>query len=276
MSITQAEKAHAFRALHERDTPFVIPNPWDVGSARILAAKGFEALATTSAGFAFSIGRADAHVSRDDVMAHIRTLAGATHLPISADLERGYGDAPETVAETIRLAAEAGAVGGSIEDASRDPDAPIYDFNQALERVIAGVEAARALDFPFTFTARAENFLYGRPDLDDTIARLKAFEEAGADVLYAPALRDLGIIEAICSALTKPVNVLMGLAGAPFTVSQLGEIGVRRISVGSGMARAAYGAFLRAIEEVRDKETFTFAESAASMAELTAFMESGD
>lgn len=273
MTVTQAQKAEAFCALHERSTPFVIPNPWDAGSARILTSRGFEALATTSAGFAFTLGAKDATVAREDVMDHIRDLVAATDLPISADLEGGFGDDPNTVAETIRQAAEAGAVGGSIEDATGDHDAPIYDFDHAVERVEAGIEAARKLDFHFTFTARAENFLYGRPDLDDTIARLKAFEDAGADVLYAPALRDLETIEAICSALTKPVNVLMGLKGVEFTISQLGDAGVRRISVGSCMARAALGELLRSIDEIKTHHTFNFGGRAASMPEISEFME---
>ena len=192
MAASQAERARAFRALHERPGAFVIPNPWDVGTARILAGLGFEALATTSAGMAFALGRRDGAVSRDDALAHARTIVGATALPVSADLENGFGDAPETVAETIRLAAGTGLVGGSIEDATGDPDRPIYDRSLAVERIAAAVEAARALPFPFTLTARAENFLHGRPDLDDTIGRLQAFEAAGADVLYAPGLRDLG------------------------------------------------------------------------------------
>lgn len=273
MTTNQAEKAAAFRALHERTMPFVIPNPWDAGSARIMAARGFEALATTSAGFAFTKGRKDTNVTRDQVMAHIRELAAATELPISADLEGGFGDDPETVAETIRQTAAAGAVGGSIEDATGNHDEPIYAFDHAVERVTAGIEAARSLDFPFTFTARAENYLYGRPDLDDTIARLKAFEEAGADVLYAPALRDMETIRTICDALSKPVNVLMGLKGVHFTVNELGEAGVRRISVGSGMARAALGELLRAIDEIKTQYSFTFGDRAASMHEITDFME---
>lgn len=273
MSVSQLDKANAFRALHERDMPFIIPNPWDAGSARILTARGFEALATTSAGYAFTLGRKDGKVGREQKMVHIRDLVAASDLPISADLENGFGDDPETVAETIRQTAAAGAVGGSIEDATGDHDAPIYDFNHALERVTAGVEAARSLDFPFTFTARAENFLYGRPDLDDTIARLKAFEEAGADVLYAPALRDIETMKAICDALSKPVNVLMGLKGVNLTVHQLGEIGVRRISVGSVLARAAIGEALRSIDEMRTHQTFEYGARAATMPECSEFME---
>jgi 2-methylisocitrate lyase-like PEP mutase family enzyme len=273
MEPDQAERARAFRALHERPGAFVIPNPWDVGTARILAGLGFEALATTSAGMAFALGRHDGAVSRDDALAHARTIVGATALPGSADLENGFGAAPETVAETIRLAAETGLVGGSIEDATGDPDNPIYDRSLAVERIAAAAEAARALAFPFTLTARAENFLHGRPDLDDTIARLQAFESAGADVLYAPGLRDLGMIRTLCAAVGKPVNVIMGLAGAPFSVDDLAAAGVRRISVGSALSRAALGTFLRAAREIKERGTFTFAEGAALFADIEAFMQ---
>jgi 2-methylisocitrate lyase-like PEP mutase family enzyme len=273
MEPDQAERARAFRALHERPGAFVIPNPWDVGTARILAGLGFEALATTSAGMAFALGRHDGAVSRDDALAHARTIVGATALPVSADLENGFGAAPETVAETIRLAAETGLVGGSIEDATGDPDNPIYDRSLAVERIAAAAEAARALAFPFTLTARAENFLHGRPDLDDTIARLQAFESAGADVLYAPGLRDLGMIRTLCAAVGKPVNVIMGLAGAPFSVDDLAAAGVRRISVGSALSRAALGTFLRAAREIKERGTFTFAEGAALFADIEAFMQ---
>jgi 2-methylisocitrate lyase-like PEP mutase family enzyme len=270
---SQSDRAQTFRALHERPGAFVIPNPWDVGTARILAGLGFEALATTSAGMAFALGRRDGAVSRDDALAHARTIVSATALPVSADLENGFGDAPETVAETIRLAAGTGLVGGSIEDATGDPDRPIYDRSLAVERVAAAVEAARALPIPFMLTARAENFLHGRPDLDDTIGRLQAFEGAGADVLYAPGLRDLGAIRTVCQAVGKPVNVIMGLAGAPFSVDDLAAAGVRRISVGSALSRAALGTFLRAAREIQEHGTFTFAEGAASFAEIEAFMQ---
>ena len=273
MEGSQAERARAFRALHERPGAFVIPNPWDVGTARILAGLGFEALATTSAGMAFALGRRDGAVSRDDALAHARTIVGATALPVSADLENGFGDAPETVAETIRLAAGTGLVGGSIEDATGDPDRPIYDRSLAVERIAAAVEAARALPFPFTLTARAENFLHGRPDLDDTIGRLQAFEAAGADVLYAPGLRDLGMIRTVCAAVGRPVNVIMGLAGAPFSVDDLAAAGVRRISLGSALSRAALGTFLRAAREIKERGTFTFADGAASFAEIEPFMQ---
>jgi 2-methylisocitrate lyase-like PEP mutase family enzyme len=275
MKSSQYDKARAFRALHERPGAFVIPNPWDVGTARILAGLGFEALATTSAGLAFALGRRDGEgaVARDEALAHARDIVSATPLPVSADLENGFGDAPETAAETIRLAAETGLVGASIEDATGDPDHPIYDASLAAERIAAAAEAARALPFPFTLTARAENFLHGRPDLDDTIRRLQAFEAAGADVLYAPGLRDLAMIRAVCAAVGKPVNVIMGLTGAPFSVDDLAAAGVRRISLGSALTRAALGAFLRAAREIRERGTFSFADDAASFADLDPFMQ---
>jgi 2-methylisocitrate lyase-like PEP mutase family enzyme len=275
MQSSQSDKARAFRALHERPGVFVIPNPWDVGTARILAGLGFEALATTSAGLAFALGRRDGEgaVSRAEALTHARAIVSATPLPVSADLENGFGDAPETAAETIRLAAETGLVGASIEDATGNPDRPIYDAALATERIAAAVEAARALPFLFTLTARAENFLHGRPDLDDTIRRLQAFEAAGADVLYAPGLRDLAMIRAVCAAVGKPVNVIMGLAGAPFSADDLAAAGVRRISLGSALSRAALGAFLRAAREVKERGTFSFAENAASFADLDRFMQ---
>jgi 2-methylisocitrate lyase-like PEP mutase family enzyme len=274
MAPSQSDKAQTFRALHERPGIFVMPNPWDAGSARILAALGFEALATTSAGLAFALGRRDGEgaLTRDDALANAAAIVGATSLPVSADLENGFGDAPETAAETIRLAADTGLVGASIEDATGDPDRPIYDASFAAERIAAAAEAAHALPFPFTLTARAENFLHGRPDLDDTIRRLQAFEAAGADVLYAPGLRDLRAIRTVCGAVGKPVNVIMGLAGAQFSVADLAAAGVRRISVGSAFARAALGAFLRAAREVKERGTFGFADQAASFAEIHSFM----
>jgi len=274
MGSSQAEKARLFRGLHERPGAFVIPNPWDAGTARILAGLGFEALATTSAGLAFTIGRRDSEgaVTRDEALTHARTIVQATPLPVSADLENGFGDAPEAAAETIRLAAGVGLVGGSIEDATGDSALPIYDFAHAVERIAAAVEAARSASFPFTLTARAENFLFGRPDLDDTIRRLQAFEAAGADVLYAPGLRDLEAIRTVCAAVSRPVNVVMGLSGASFSVEELAAAGVRRISLGSALARAALGAFLRGAREINDEGTFTFAGMAASFADLDPFM----
>jgi 2-methylisocitrate lyase-like PEP mutase family enzyme len=272
MTMSQAEKANAFRALHEGPGAFVIPNPYDVGTARILAGLGFQALATTSAGCAFGLGRREGAMTRDEALAHARAIVEATPLPVSADLENGFGDAPETVAETVRLAAETGLAGCSIEDATGNPDRPIYEFAQAVERVAAAVEAARALPFRFTLTARAENFLHGRPDLDDTISRLQAFEAAGADVLYAPGPSEFEPIRRICSALEKPVNVIGGLGPTPLTVEQLAAAGVRRISVGSALARIALGAFLDAAREVKAQGSFSFTSRCASFKEIEAFM----
>ena len=274
MTADQTERANAFLALHQRAGAFVMPNPWDVGTARVLAGLGFPALATTSAGLAFTLGRRDGEgaVSRAEALEHARTIVDATPLPVSADLENGYGAAPETVAETVRLAAEVGLVGCSIEDASGDPAWPIYDLVQAVERVGAAAEAARSLPFPFILTARAENFLHGRPDLDDTIRRLQAFEAAGADVLYAPGLRELATIRTVCQVVGKPVNVIMGLADAPLSVDDLAAAGVRRLSLGSALPRAALGAFLRAAREVGERGTFTFAADAATFADLDPFM----
>ena len=274
----QKTKSEAFAALHRRAGAFVIPNPWDAGTAKMLAALGYEALATTSAGFAYSIGRPDAvgAVSRDEALAHARQIVAATELPVSADLENGYGDDPGTCAETIRRAAAAGLVGGSIEDATGRAEDPIYPFEAAVERVRAAVAAARALRFPFTLTARAENFLHGRPDLEDTVRRLRAFAEAGADVLYAPGLRSREAIAAVVAAVApRPVNVVMGLGlgAAVLSVAELAAMGVKRISLGSALARAAYGAFLRAAEEIAGRGTFGFAAEAASFATIEAMFE---
>ncbi|MGU7779109.1 isocitrate lyase/PEP mutase family protein [Burkholderia sp. PU8-34] len=258
----QASQAHAFRALHAQPGAFILPNPWDAGSARLLAMAGFRALATTSAGYAFSRGRPDNAIGRDEMLAHIADLVAAGGLPVSADLENGFGDAPDTVAETIRLAAEAGAVGGSIEDATGRVDAPIYSHDAAVERIAAAVDAARALPFPFTLTARCENYLHGRRDLDDTIARLVAYRDAGADVLYAPGLTDPGEIEAVTRAVDAPVNVVMGLQGASLSLDALAALGVKRVSVGGALARAALGAFLRGVTEMVRDGTFSFAEAA--------------
>ena len=267
-TMTLADKGRAFRQLHERSSAFIIPNPWDIGSARILEHLGFEALATTSMGYAFSLGKLDTTVGRDEMLAHIAALAGATSLPVNADLENGYGDDPRTVAETIRLAAAAGVVGGSIEDATGRADDPIYDIDLAVERVRAAVAAARALPFPFTLTARAENYLHGRPDLEDTIRRLKAFEDVGADVLYAPGLRDKDNIAAVVKSVQRPVNVLMGLQGVLLGADELSALGARRISVGSALSRTAMGAFLRAANEMRHRGTFEFAADAANPRDL--------
>src|SRR5712692_6263197 len=258
---TQSEKAKAFRDLHRRKGAFVIPNPWDAGTARLLAHLGFEALATTSAGFAFSIGRPDGGVSREETMSHARLIVGATGLPVSADLEGGFGDDPKEVAETIRQAAAAGLVGGSIEDATGRKSDPIYSHAHAVDRVRAAVEAARSLPFPFTLTARSENFLHGRPDLADTIRRLQAFQEAGADVLYAPGLKTKDEIATLVRAVDRPVNILAGIPGA-LSVAELSEIGVKRISVGGALARAAFGTFMTAAKEMRESGSFTFVDEA--------------
>jgi 2-methylisocitrate lyase-like PEP mutase family enzyme len=258
--------------LHQRDAAFVIPNPWDAGSARILTSLGFEALATTSAGYAFSKGKRDSFASlkRGEILDNAAEIVGATDLPVSADLEDGFGAAPEICAETIRLASAIGLVGGSIEDATGDPARPIYDLSQAVERVQAAAEAARKL--PFLLTARAENFLWERPDLDDTIKRLQAFSAAGADVLYAPGLPDIDAIRTVCAAVDKPVNVVMGLKGPRYSVAELSAAGVRRVSVGGSFARAALGALLRAAEEVRSSGTFTYAADAIPAATLSQLM----
>ena len=271
--LTQAEKGRAFRALHERDRAFIIPNPWDVGTARLLAHLGFEALATTSMGYAFSAGQRDNTIDRQRMMEHVSALASASDLPVSADLENGFGDAPETVAETIRLAAAAGVVGGSIEDASGRPEHPIYDRAHAVERIRAAAAAVRALPFAFTLTARAENYLHGRPDLGDTITRLQAYQEAGADVLYAPGLASKEEIAAVIRAVDRPVNVVMGLRGVQLSLAALSALGVRRVSVGSALCRAALGAFLRAAREMREHGTFTFANDAVSPREISAIFK---
>jgi 2-methylisocitrate lyase-like PEP mutase family enzyme len=269
---TQLEKARAFRALHERNQAFIIPNPWDAGTARLLAHLGFESLATTSAGYAFSTGKPDHGVDRDEMLQHVASIVAAVDLPISGDLENGYGDAPEDAAQTVLLAAAAGLVGCSIEDDSgRAPHSindPIYDIHLAAERVQAAAEAAHALPFPFTLTARAENFLHGRNDLADTIRRLKAYQEAGADVLYAPGLTRKEDIETVVRSVNRPVNVLAGLGDPPLDFATLSAIGVKRISVGGSLARAALGAFLRAAHEMRDYGTFTFTKDAAGSRDL--------
>ncbi|QLL14582.1 isocitrate lyase/PEP mutase family protein [Pseudomonas chlororaphis] len=263
-------RAQTFKALHERDRAFVIPNPWDAGSAKMLTSLGFEALATTSAGFAFSLGRPDAEgaLSLDDTLGNVRAIVGASDLPVAVDLENGFSDSPEGCARTLRRAAACGAVGGSIEDATGRADDPIYDFKLAVERIEASVAAVRQLPFPFVLTARAENLLHGRQDLPDTIRRLQAYAEAGADVLYAPGLRSAEEIIAVVRAVApKPVNVLMS-GGLKLTVAQLSELGVRRISVGSALARAAYGAFYQAAQEIRDHGSFDFADQAIPFGQI--------
>lgn len=269
---TQADKASAFRALHERDAAFIIPNPWDVGTARLLARLGYEALATTSAGYAFSVGQRDNTIGRDEMLAHCAAIVSATDLPVSADLENGFGDDPEVVEETIRRAAAAGMVGGSIEDATGRAAVPIYEHALAVERVHAAAEVARSLPFHFTLTARSENYLVGRPHLDDTITRLQAYQEAGADVLYAPGLTTKEEIAAVVRSVDRPVNVVMGLQGAQLSLAELSEIGVKRVSVGSALSRAALGAFLRAAREMRETGTFAFAADAVTYAEISALL----
>lgn len=259
-----SERAARLRALHHQPGAFIIPNPWDVGSARILAALGFKALATTSAGFAFSLGLIDGGVARDVALEHCRQLVEASDLPVSADLENCFGDAPEDVAATIRAAAETGLAGCSIEDFSGDEADPIYDFGLAVERVRAAVEAARGLGRDFVLTARSENLLHGRPDLADTIRRLQAYGEAGADVLYAPGLRDIQTIREVCGALDKPCNVLTGIPGMGLNVAELADAGVKRISVGSALARLAYGRVIEAACEMAENGSFAFVDGVAS------------
>jgi 2-methylisocitrate lyase-like PEP mutase family enzyme len=270
---TQAEKGTAFRELHERDSAFIIPNPWNVGTARLLASLGFQALATTSAGYAFSIGQRDNTVGRDRMMAHVAAIAAGTELPVSGDLENGFGDDPETVAETIRLAAAAGLVGASIEDSTTSRDNPIYDLDLAVDRTKAAAEVVRSLPFAFMLTARAENYLFGRRDLSDTIKRLQAYQEAGANVLYAPGLASREDITAVVGALDRPVNVLMGLQGVRLSLAELSEIGVRRVSVGSVLARVALNAFLGAAYEMRDHGTFTFGDNIVSFRDISAMFQ---
>jgi 2-methylisocitrate lyase-like PEP mutase family enzyme len=266
---TQSEKGTIFRALHERDRAFIIPNPWDIGTAKLLAHLGFEALATTSAGYAFSLGRRDNTVGREKMIAHVREIVAATDLPVSADLENGFGDDPETVAETIKLGAAAGLVGGSIEDSTERRDDPIYELERAVERVRAAADVAHALPYQFTLTARAENYLFERRDLNDTIKRLQAYQEAGADVLYAPGLVKKEDIGSLVSLVDRPVNVLMGLAGVRLTVDDLSMIGVKRISLGSVLSRVALGAFLRAAREMQDQGTFTFGDETVSFRDIS-------
>lgn len=270
--ISTSAKAAAFQALHNRPSCFVIPNPWDAGTAKLLQGLGFEALATTSAGLAFSLGRADAEgaLSREEVMINAKSIVEATDLPVSVDLEGGFGPDPQIVAETIRLAIHTGLVGGSIEDATGNADVPIFEFEQAVERVRAAAEAAHAFEFPFMLTARAENYCYGRPDLKDTIRRLHAFQEVGADVLYAPGVVSREELAAIVKSVDRPVNVVMGLKGLSLTVNELGALGVKRVSVGSALSRAALGEFLRSATEIRTLGSFKFAERAVPFNEINA------
>ena len=270
---TQLDKANRFRALHQQPGAFVVANAWDAGSARILAGLGFAALATSSGASAGILGRRDGHVTRDEALTQARSMVLATDLPISADLEKGFGDAPEIVAETVRMAAETGLVGCSIEDCTRDPQQPIYDFDFAVERIVAAVEAVSALSFPFTLTARAENFIRGNPDLDDTIRRLQAFERAGADVLFAPGLPTLEAVRTVCSALSKPVNFMVGIPGKSFSVAELEAAGVKRISLATSLYRAAMNGLVSAAREVQARGTFGYLEQGITSAELAGYMQ---
>ena len=271
---SQREKAVRFRTLHEAAGVFVIANAWDGGSARVLTGLGFRALATSSGACAATLGRVDGKITRDEALTHARNIVVATESPVSADLERGFGDSPEVVAETIRLAADTGLVGCSIEDASGYKDKPLYDINHAAERIAAAVEAARALPFPFTLTARSENHFYGDPDLDDTIRRLQTFERAGADVLFAPGLPNLAAVRTVCEALSKPVNFMVGIKGKSFSVAELAAAGVRRISLATSLYRTAISGLVTAAREVKDTGTFGFLDNAITTADLNKFLES--
>jgi len=277
MTASQIEKADRFRALHRGPRAFVIGNPWDAGSARILAGLGFQALATSSGAVAGVLGRRDGKITRDEALAQARAIVVATDLPVSADLEKGFGDSPAAAAETIRLAAATGLVGGSIEDATGyktgDKEPPLYDLGHATERVAAAAEAARKLGFGFVLTARSENFLRGRPDLDDTIRRLQAFEKAGADVLMAPGLPDLAAVRAVCAAVSKPVNFMAGIKGKSFSVAELEAAGVKRISLATSLYRAAMTGLIDAAREVNDKGSFGYLDRAISTADLGGYMQ---
>jgi len=271
----QAEKAAAFRALHQRPGAFIIPNPWDAGTARLLASLGFEALATTSLGLANALGRPDGTnaVSLDEVIQNVRAIAEATNLPVNADLENGYADEPELAAEAVRRAVEAGVVGASIEDFTGDAQRGVYDFQHAVERVHAAAEAAHSLPVPVMLTARAENLLRGCNDLDDTIRRLQAFEKAGADVLYAPGLRDLSTIRAVVRSVGKPINVVMSMADPSITAQQLADAGVKRISVGGALSRLALGAFIEGAREMAEKGSFTWVRRGIPSRELSSIFD---
>jgi 2-methylisocitrate lyase-like PEP mutase family enzyme len=272
MSPTQADKARLFQSLHQRKSPLLIANPWDIGSTRILTQLGFEALATSSAASAAALGRRDHRITRDGALAHARSVVDATDLPVSADLENGFGPEPSLVAQTILLAAETGLVGGSIEDSTGDKDKPLYDIGHATERIAAAVEAARSLPFPFTLTGRAENFLHGNTDLDDTIQRLVAYEKAGADVLFAPALPDLAAVRAVCAAVSKPVNFMVGIKCKSFSVAELTEAGVKRISFGASFHRAAMRGFVDAVREAKERGTFHYLDDILTKQELNRFL----
>jgi 2-methylisocitrate lyase-like PEP mutase family enzyme len=268
----QHDKALRFRALHERPGVFVIPNPWDVGSSRVLAGLGFEALATSSAAAAIAIGRRDGGLTRDQALAHARMIVEATDLPVSADLENGFGDTPESVAETIRQAAAVGLAGCTIEDATGDRDRPVYDDRLAVERIAAAAEIVRELPFPFQLTARAHNLLFANAKVDDTIRRLQAFERAGADVLFAPGLPDLAAVRALCGAVSKPVNFMVGIKGKSFSVAELAAAGVKRISLATSLYRAAMSGLIDAAREVKDSGQFGFVDRSTTTADLIALM----
>lgn len=272
MSLSQKERAVRFRALHERPEVFVIPNPWDAASARLLAGVGFQALATSSAASAAMLGRRDGGLSREGALAHARTIVKATDLPVSADLEKGFGEAGEVVAETVKRAAEAGLVGCTIEDSTGRQDRPLYDFSLAVERIAAAAEAAHSLPFPFMLTARAHNFVYPNASLDETIQRLQAFEKAGADVLFAPGLPDLAAVRSVCAAVAKPFNFMVGIKGKSFSVAELAEAGVRRISLATSLYRAAMSGLLSAVVEVKDTGQFGFVDHLMTTAELNELM----
>jgi len=271
---SQSARAARFRDLHRSPGAFVIANAWDGGSARVLAGLGFKALATSSGATAATFGRIDGKITRDEALGLAKVITAATDLPVSADLEQGFGDSPTTVAGTIRLAASAGLVGGSIEDATGNKAKPLYDVGLAADRVAAAAEAARGLPFPFILTARAENYLRGSPDLDDTIRRLQAYERAGADVLFAPGLPDLAAVRAVCAAVSRPVNFMVGIRSKSFTVAELIAAGVKRISLATSLYRAAMSGLLGAAREVSEKGTFAFLENAITTPDLNVFLQS--
>lgn len=271
--MTQTEKAERFVALHQRNGAFLFPNPWDGGSARMLEHMGFEALATSSAACAAVLGKRDGKISRDEALAHIRQIVQATNLPVAADLENGFAAEPSAVAETIRLAAEAGVVGGSIEDFSGDNAKGQYDFNHAVERIAAAAAVARKLPFHFTLTARAENFIRNNPNLDDTIKRLTAYEQAGADVLFAPVLPDLVAVREVCAAVRKPVNFMVGVKGKSFTVAELTAAGVKRISFAGTLYRAAMTGLSNAAREIKNQGTFTYLDTTLTTAQMSEFLQ---
>jgi len=271
--MNQREKAERFQALHKGPGAFVIPNPWDGGSARILAGLGFHALATSSGAAAGVLGRRDGKITRDEALAQVRIIVAATELPVSADLEKGFGDAPSVVAETIALAAQAGLVGCSIEDATGNKDKPLYTLADAVERIKAASQAAKRLSFPFTLSARAENFLRGNPDLDDTIRRLQAYEAAGADVLFAPGLPDLDAVRKLCQSVSRPVNFMVGIKGKSFSVAELENAGVRRISLATSLFRSAMTGLVEAAREVKERGTFTYLDRSLATPDLNRYMQ---